>query len=263
MEVESNNNNNNSSNNKEILLQRPGQEAMTIKLADNTGKKSETAKRRLPPKRLRFKKSLGRRNYIGGRGKQGLRNKKDARNNNKDFRNRRQRGVGMRRRGLKIIVRGLTRNVTNQDIKYNFEKIGPLKRCGINYNNLGESKGTAEVEYYYRKDAFTACRKLDYKNIRGVPIRLEIRDGLRRIFPRSIGRRTGDNRRSRSFGGARRFREQRSFRRDSSSRRRNVSAPGRSNSNRRGIRRSIRKRMSASGRRGERRGEDRRKNFKN
>lgn len=253
MEVE--NNNNNEGNNKEILLQRRGQEPMTIKLADNTGKKSETAKKRIPSKRLRFKKTLGRRNYIGSR----VKSQRRGTDNRKDFgnRNRRQRGLGMRRRGVKIIIRGLTRNVTNQDIKYHFEKIGPLKRCGINWNQLGESKGTAEVEFYYRRDAFTAVRKLDYKNIRGVPIRLEIREGQKRIFPKSIGRRIGE-RRSRSFGGARRFREQRSFRRDPASRRRNVSVPGRVSS-RRGIRRSIRKRMSSSTRR---RG-DRKKNFKN
>lgn len=251
MEVE--NNQSGSSNNKEILLQRPGQESMTFKLADNTGKKSETAKKRLPSKRLRFKKSLGRRNYISSRNKQNLRK------NNKDFnnRNRRQRGLGIRRRGVKIIVRGLTRNVTNQDVRYVFEKIGPLKRCGINWSDLGDSKGTADVEYYYRKDAFTAFRKLNYKPIRGVPIRLEMRDGGRKIVPRtSVGRRVGGlkERRSRSFGGARRFRQQRSF--GGNNRRRNNSVSGRIDS-RRDARRSIRRRLST------RRRGDRKKNYNN
>lgn len=256
MEIENNSNSNNNNNKKEILLERSGQEPVTIKLADNSGKTSETAKKKLGPRRtVRFKKTLGRRNYIGNRNKVGGNRKKDNRTDyNK--RNRRQRGVGIRRRGVKIIVRNLTRNATNQDIRSIFEKIGPLKRCGINWNNLGESKGTAEVEYHYRRDAFKACRKLDYKSIRGVPIRLEMREGLKRIVLRSRGRSGGlDNRRTRSFGVAKRFRAQRNFSREGRRRRRNLSAK---NGVRKPLRnRSIRKRLSIGRRRG-----DRKNNFK-
>ncbi len=88
-----------------------------------------------------------------------------------------------------------------------------MKRCGINWNNLGESKGTAEVEYLYRKDAFKACKELDYKSIRGVPIRLEIREGQKRIV---LNRRDRDRR-----SGERRFRTRsRDYRRSNDSRRR-------------------------------------------
>ena len=171
---------------------------MKIKYADNTGKKPETAKRRTGPRRkiVRFRGSLGRRNYLGKR------NTTPSRRDGKYSKNgRRQRGLRFRRRGVKILVRNLTRNATNLDIKYLFERIGPLKRCGINWNNLGESKGTAEVEYLYRKDAFKAVKELDYKSIRGVPIRLEIREGERRIlFNRN---------RNRSATGGRRFRNRR------------------------------------------------------
>ena len=168
---------------------------INIKYADNTGKKPETAKRRTGPRRkiLRFRGSLGRRNYLGKR------TTPSRRKDNKYSKNgRRQRGYRYRPRGVKILVRNLTRNATNLDIKYLFERIGPLKRCGINWNELGESKGTAEVEYLYRKDAFKAVKELDYKSIRGVPIRLEIREGERRIlFNRN---------RNRSSTGGRRFR---------------------------------------------------------
>ena len=138
-----------------------------------------------------------------------------CRNGQKDYtnNNRRQRGLGIRRRGVKIIVRNLTRNATNADIKSVFEKIGPLKRCGINWNNLGESKGTADVEYYYRRDAFKACRKLDYKSIRGVPIRLEMREGQKRILLRSLGRNTS-GRRPRAYSAGRRFRANRNYKRE-------------------------------------------------
>ena len=145
---------------------------------------------------------------------------------------KRKRGLRPRRRGVKIIVRNLTRNATNADIKSVFEKIGPLRRCGINWNNLGESKGTAEVEFLYRSDAFRAMRRLDYKSIKGVPMRLEMREGLKRILLNRLGDRT--LRRSRSTG-ARRFRIRISYRASSGSARRNRSYSKR-NSVRRGLR---------------------------
>ena len=176
-------------------IERPGKEDIKVKYADNSGKKPETAKKANGPRRKtrRFRGSLGRRNYLGNRKNVPLR-QGDRYSNNR----RRQRGLRNRRRGVKILVRNLTRNATNLDIKYLFQRIGPLKRCGINWNNLGESKGTAEVEYLYRKDAFKAVKELDYKSIRGVPIRLEIREGDKRIvFNRN---------RNRTSTGGRRFR---------------------------------------------------------
>lgn len=209
MDIETSNLNNNNTQNNEIHLERSGQETMTIKLADNTGKKSETAQKQGQKKRIKFKRALGRKNYRGTR---------NNGNNTKKFAaNRRQRGEGIRHRGVKIIVRNLTRNATNQDIKAVFEKIGPLKRCGINWNNLGESRGTAEVEYYYKRDAFKAARKLDYKSIRGVPIRLEMREGGRKISLRRNGnglRSSSGIRRSKTFGASGGIRRFRSLRKD-------------------------------------------------
>jgi len=211
-------------------IQRPGKEDLNVKYADNTGKKPETAKATTRTRRRfrRFRNSLGKRNYI---------NKRNTSSSyTKD--NRRQRGLRTRRRGVKILVRNLTRSATNSDIKYLFEKIGPLKRCGINWNELGESKGTAEVEYFYRKDAFKACRELDYKSIRGVPIRLEMREGQKRI----ILNRNRDNRNRTS--SSRRFRTRsRNYDRNKSDSRRRFS---RRDSNRRG---SSRRRDSRSDRR--------------
>ena len=80
-----------------------------------------------------------------------------------------------RTKNSRIIVRNLAKTITNNDLKKLFEKIGPLKRCGINWNNLGESKGTADVEFIYEKDAIKAKKKYDYKQIKNIPIRIEIR----------------------------------------------------------------------------------------
>ena len=112
-------------------IERPGKEDINVKFADNTGKKAETAKKAPVRRRFRrFKNSLGRRNYIGNK-------KIPTRRRSTNYSNdsRRQRGLRYRRRGIKILVRNLTRNATNSDIKYLFEKIGPLKRCGIIWEN--------------------------------------------------------------------------------------------------------------------------------
>ena len=218
-------------NNSERVIERPGKDNINVKLADNTGKKAETAKRTTRTKRKvrRFRNALGRKNYTGNR------NMPSRRRSLTKFSNdsrKRKRGLRPRRRGVKIIVRNLTRNATNADIKSVFEKIGPLRRCGIKWNNLGESKGTAEVEFLYRSDAFRAMRRLDYKSIKGVPMRLEMREGLKRILLNRLGDRT--LRRSRSTG-ARRFRIRNSYRASSGSARRN-----RSYSKRNSVRRRLR-----------------------
>jgi THO complex subunit 4 len=186
---------------EERVIERPGKENFNVKLADNTGKKAETAKRgRGRPRVRRFKNVLGRNNYSGSRNAP---SKRRSQNPPTDTR-KRQRGLRPRSRGIKIIVRNLTRNATNSDIKAVFEKIGPLKRCGINWNNVGESKGTAEVEYLYRTDAFRAFKKLDFHSIKNVPIRLEMRDGQRKILTSRASERIRRNRTTNT--GARRFR---------------------------------------------------------
>ena len=234
--------------NSERVIERPGKDNINVKLADNTGKKAETAKRTRPRRRIRrFRNSLGRKNYTGTRSRAPTRLRSNKYST--ASRTRRQRGLGLRRRGVKIIVRNLTRNATNTDIKSVFEKIGPLRRCGINWNNLGESKGTPEVEYLYRSDAFRACRKLDYKSIKGVPMRLEMREGQRRILLKRLG-----DRRNRSTNSARRFRTRSSYNRKTNvSGRRNRSYSKR-NSTRRGLR-------SRTGRRDGSRSERRYKNY--
>ena len=226
--------------NTERVIERPGKENINVKLADNTGKKAETAKRTAPRRRVRrFRNALGRKNYSGRGGAPRQR----GQNFSKDSR-KRQRGTGVglrRRRGVKIIVRNLTRSATNSDIKSVFEKIGPLRRCGINWNSLGESRGTAEVEYYYRSDAFRACRKLDYKSIKGVPMRLEMREGLRRILLNRLG-----NRRRASSTGARRFRNRTGYNRTSKDSGRRNRSFSRRNSARRGLRNRNSKRRDGS-----------------
>ena len=48
-----------------------------------------------------------------------------------------------------------------------FEIFGPLKRCGIHWNNLGLSKGTADIEYVFAQDASRAKQEYNRKSIPG------------------------------------------------------------------------------------------------
>ena len=54
--------------NTERVIERSGKDNINIKLADNTGKKAETAKRtRARRKVRRFRNALGKKNYTGNR----------------------------------------------------------------------------------------------------------------------------------------------------------------------------------------------------
>ena len=167
---------NNDSNEKTFILE--GTKNFVVKLEDNTGKEPETARKRDYHYSIFNKKDYFKNRYI-----RPYRRRQNLFYNNR----RRQRGLWPRRRGFKIIIRNLAKEVTNYELKSIFEKIGPITRCGIIWNNRYGNKNIAEVEYVYISDAFKAYRKLDYKSIKGIPIRIGIKDMPRNIF---FGRRT-------------------------------------------------------------------------
>ena len=159
--------------NQIIQETRQGKQDINIKLHPNQNQNRRSGYRR----RRTFKKSLGRR----GRGQPSQegnfnRNRRANTQGASRRRNQNSRGGPLRkRRGPRLFIRNLTRSVTNNDLKTLFEKIGPLKRCGINWNDLGESKGTANVQYQYEEDTYKAFQKFDNTNIKGVPIRIELK----------------------------------------------------------------------------------------
>ena len=163
-------------NEKTFIIE--GKKRFIVKLEDNTGKEPETEE--IIPKKRNFHHNIPSKincsiyRYIHRfRGRHNL------------FYNtrRRQRGLCPRRRGgVKLIIKNLTKEVTNYDIKSIFEKIGPISRCGIIWNNIYGNKNVAEIEYVYSSDAFKAYRKLDYKSIKGIPIRIIIKDMSKPIF---------------------------------------------------------------------------------
>ena len=163
-----------------------GKSNFLVKLEDNTGKEPETEKRTscISKSHYNFSSKIfdSKRRCIYP-----FRNRKNY------FYNKikRQRGLWFERRGITIIIRNLAKEVTNTDIKSIFEKIGPIRRCCIIWNNRTRTKDFAEVEYIYSSDAFKAYRNLDYKSIKGVPIRIEIKDVQRKLWQGRITDRIG------------------------------------------------------------------------
>ena len=41
--------------------------------------------------------------------------------------------------------------------------MGPLKRCGVHWDEVGGSLGTADIEYYRAEDAYRAIEEYDSK----------------------------------------------------------------------------------------------------
>ena len=166
----------NDSNERTFILE--GTKNFVVKLEDNKGKEPETAR-----KRNFHYNILNKTDYFKNRYIRPYRGRQKLFHNNR----RRQRGLWPRRRGFKIIIRNLAKEVTNYELKSIFEKIGPITRCSIIWNNRYGNRNIAEIEYVYISDAFKAFRKLDYKSIKGIPIRIGIKDMPRNIF---FGRRT-------------------------------------------------------------------------
>ena len=72
-----------------------------------------------------------------------------------------------------LFITNLHFNVTNEALRELFSKVGQLKRVGINWDNLGRSKGTAEVEFLKHEDAATALETLNSAKLENQEITLK------------------------------------------------------------------------------------------
>ena len=71
----------------------------------------------------------------------------------------------------RLFVSNLHKDIINSELKvWNnkftilqtiFSKIGTLKRCGIHWDALGTSKGTADIEYERAEDAKAALKEFN------------------------------------------------------------------------------------------------------
>ena len=94
----------------------------------------------------------------------------------------------MQTENLKPILRCYKSRTLNNQNNYPKEisyEIGKLKRCGIHWDGLGKSKGTADVEYFNNEDATKAIKsynsiQIDYLDAecQGKLLRVEYRDDV-------------------------------------------------------------------------------------
>ena len=156
----------------------------SLKIEENIGKVNDKPQRS-SKRKIRQGNSRGRRrlvfHYSLGRKPVNLERRKRVfpATNQRNDRKTRERP---RRKGIRLLIRNLTKNVTNAELKELFQRAGPLKRCGINYNEVGDTKGTADIEYFSENDAFKAHAKFNNKSIHGVPIRIEIKGRRKNQF---------------------------------------------------------------------------------
>lgn len=75
--------------------------------------------------------------------------------------------------GLKLFISNLDDGVTSEDIDELYGKFGPLKRFGVNFDEDGKSRGTAEVMYSKREHALQAYSEYNNVLLDGKPMRIE------------------------------------------------------------------------------------------
>ena len=161
------------------------------------------------------------------------------RNQRNNFNNNQRRNIinqrNRRRRNFKIdnrrrlYITNLNKSVTNDELKKLFQNYGRLNRCGVNFTQLGESKGTADVEFERHNDAVFAIRKLNRANINGriVFVRFSnlrslrsVRRNFRGNFRRRNNFRNNNNNNRRNFNPNNNQRKRRVFKRSLGRRRR-------------------------------------------
>ena len=89
------------------------------------------------------------------------------RNQRNNFNNNQRRNTNNQINRRRLYITNLNKTVTNDELKKLFQKFGKLRRCGINFTQLGQSKGTADIEFERHRDAVFAIRKLNRADING------------------------------------------------------------------------------------------------
>ena len=109
-------------------------------------------------------------------------NRRTFKKNSNNQRSASTRGKLNERRRIKVY--NLNKEFQNTELKKLFEPYGKLVRCGIHFNKMGESKGTADIEFSTHEECESAINKLDNAEIDGVKVRVKYAD----FGPRTVRR---------------------------------------------------------------------------
>ena len=97
----------------------------------------------------------GRRGRRGFSGRRGLRGR---------------RRTGGNRNTSRLHITNLNTSLNNEELKKLFQQYGTLTRCGIHFDKMGVSKGTADIEFQNHEDAEKARSNLNQAEINGVTV---------------------------------------------------------------------------------------------
>ena len=135
------------------------------KSLDEISAQRKNRNRRFGNRRFRRNNNNFRRNNTNyNRNQRNNFNNNQRRNTNNQINRRRNFQRDNRRR---LYITNLNKTVTNDELKKLFQKFGKLRRCGVNFTQLGQSKGTADIEFERHRDAVFAIRKLNRADING------------------------------------------------------------------------------------------------
>ena len=65
----------------------------------------------------------------------------------------------------RLSITNLDKSYTNEQLKKLFEQYGKLTRCGIHFSKLGESLGTADIQFEKHEEAENAISKVNNTNV--------------------------------------------------------------------------------------------------
>ena len=176
------------------------------KSLDEISAQRKNRNRRFGNRRFRRNNNNFRRNNTNyNRNQRNNFNNNQRRNTNNQINRRRNFQRDNRRR---LYITNLNKTVTNDELKKLFQKFGKLRRCGVNFTQLGQSKGTADIEFERHRDAVFAIRKLNRADINGKMVfvrfsslrsigrigrRIRLRNRNRNLIVRGRGIRNNNN----------------------------------------------------------------------
>jgi RNA recognition motif-containing protein len=125
--------------------------------AESKKQRKRNINKRLHSKRLQYQRrrqSNTRQTHQRGR----IQNKNKSQN--KDLRRR-------------LLITNLDKTYTNEQLRKLFEQYGKLTRCGIHFSKLGESLGSADIQFEKHEEAENAISKINNTNVGNLVINVK------------------------------------------------------------------------------------------